>query len=152
MQWLRLRPESPEELDMVDWRGRWINEDDEYDEEEEEEGGRQMEDFDPDAVDGEEEEEEDDEEEEEASAGVPMSGQQPLTQQASHMFPSVLSSLTSNYSARTSPTSVDASRSDLVIDLSVYSLPRFGHLAEGGKVKTVRQWAPRTEFGGTAQV
>lgn len=47
MQWLRLRPESPEELDMVDWRGRWINEDDEYDEEEEEEGGRQMEDFDP---------------------------------------------------------------------------------------------------------
>jgi casein kinase II subunit beta len=48
MQWLRLRPESPEELDMVDWRGRWINEDDEYDEEEEEEEeDRQMEDFDP---------------------------------------------------------------------------------------------------------
>jgi casein kinase II subunit beta len=33
---------------MVDWRGRWINEDDEYDEEEEEEEeDRQMEDFDP---------------------------------------------------------------------------------------------------------
>ena len=48
MQWLRLRPESPEELDRVDWRGRWINEDDEYDdEEEEEEEDRQMEDFDP---------------------------------------------------------------------------------------------------------
>lgn len=69
------------------------------------------------------------------------------------MLPSVLSS---SYSARTSPTSVDASRkpdSDLMIDLSVYSLPRlFGHSGEGGKVKTVRQWAPRTEFGGTAQV
>jgi casein kinase II subunit beta len=49
MQWLRLRPESPEELELVDWRGRWIDEDDEYDEEEEEEeeGDRQMEDFDP---------------------------------------------------------------------------------------------------------
>ncbi|KAF9534264.1 casein kinase II, regulatory subunit [Crepidotus variabilis] len=48
MQWVRLRPESPEELDMVDWRGRWINEEDEYDDdEEEEEEDRQMEDFDP---------------------------------------------------------------------------------------------------------
>jgi len=35
MQWLRLRPESPEELDMVDWRGRWIGEYDEYDDDEE---------------------------------------------------------------------------------------------------------------------
>lgn len=32
---------------MVDWRGRWINEDEEYDDEEEEEEDRQMEDFDP---------------------------------------------------------------------------------------------------------
>lgn len=48
MQWLRLRPETPEELDMVDWRGRWINGDDGYDDdEEEEEEDRQMEDFDP---------------------------------------------------------------------------------------------------------
>jgi casein kinase II subunit beta len=48
MQWLRLRPESPEELDMVDSRGRWIDEEDEYDsDEEEEEEDRQMEDFDP---------------------------------------------------------------------------------------------------------
>ncbi|KAF8165285.1 casein kinase II regulatory subunit-domain-containing protein [Crassisporium funariophilum] len=48
MQWLRLRPESPEELDMVDWRGRWINEDEDYDEDEEEDDeDRQMEDFDP---------------------------------------------------------------------------------------------------------
>jgi casein kinase II subunit beta len=57
MQWLRLRPQSPSELDLVDWRGRWVDEDDEYEEdddeeeeeeeEEDEEGDRQMEDFDP---------------------------------------------------------------------------------------------------------
>jgi casein kinase II subunit beta len=48
MQWLRLRPQSPLELDMVDWRGRWIDEE-EYDgiDDNEEEGDRQMEDFDP---------------------------------------------------------------------------------------------------------
>ena len=46
MQWMRMRPVSPEELDMVDWRGRWIDDEEEYDEEEEEED-RQMEDFDP---------------------------------------------------------------------------------------------------------
>lgn len=46
MQWLRVRPESPDELDMVDWRGRWID-DDEYDEEEDiDEDDRLMEDFD----------------------------------------------------------------------------------------------------------
>jgi hypothetical protein len=45
MQWLRLRPETPEELDQVDWRGRWIDED-EY-EDDEDEQDRQMEDFDP---------------------------------------------------------------------------------------------------------
>ena len=98
-----------------------------------------------DAVEGEEEEEEeDDDDDDETGAGAPMSGQQP----------SVLASLASNYSARTSPTSVSDPKldSNLMIDLSVYALPRFGHAAEGGKVKTVRQWAPRTEFGGTAQV
>lgn len=49
LQWLRLRPESPDQLDMVDFRGRWINDDDEYDDEEDEdeELDRQMEDFDP---------------------------------------------------------------------------------------------------------
>ena len=48
MHWLRLRPESPSELDMVDWRGRWIDEDDEYDDDEEDDDeDRQMEDFDP---------------------------------------------------------------------------------------------------------
>jgi len=156
MQWLRLRPESPEELDMVDWRGRWINEDDEYDdeeEEEEEEEDRQMEDFDPDVVEGDEEEDEEEEEEEETGAGVPMSGQPSFTQQAGNA-PSSVPSLTSNYSARTSPTFVGDPMPDnsLMIDLSVYALPQFARAAEGGKVKTVRQWAQRTEFGGTARV
>lgn len=47
MQWLRLRPQSPEELDMVDWRGRWIDDEEYGDVDEEEEGDKQMEDFDP---------------------------------------------------------------------------------------------------------
>jgi casein kinase II subunit beta len=46
MQWLRVRPESPEELDMVDWRGRWID-DEEYDDDDDiDEDDRLMEDFD----------------------------------------------------------------------------------------------------------
>lgn len=45
---MRLRPESPEELEDVDWRGRWIDdEDDQYDDDEGEMEDRQMEDFDP---------------------------------------------------------------------------------------------------------
>lgn len=48
MRWLRLRPETLEELDHVDWRGRWLSSDDEYDDDddEEEEDG-ELEDFDP---------------------------------------------------------------------------------------------------------
>lgn len=53
MQWLRLRPESPSQLEMVDWRGRWIDEDNpDYDSDNDnrsENEDRQMEDFDPDA-------------------------------------------------------------------------------------------------------
>lgn len=49
MQWMRLRPEEPAELDQVDWRGRWIHEDDGYeeDEEDDDDDDRRMEDFDP---------------------------------------------------------------------------------------------------------
>lgn len=48
MHWLRLRPESSSELDLVDWRGRWVDDEDEYDEDEnEDDEDRQMEDFDP---------------------------------------------------------------------------------------------------------
>ena len=47
MQWLRLRPQDPAELDEVDWRGRWYDdEDDEYDDSEQEDEDRPMEDFD----------------------------------------------------------------------------------------------------------
>lgn len=46
MRWLRLRPESAAELDQVDWRGRWIGSDDDYDDDEEEVDGP-LEDFDP---------------------------------------------------------------------------------------------------------
>lgn len=48
MQWQRLRPQTAAELDMVDWRGRWIGGDSYSDGEEgdtHEDG--QMEDFDP---------------------------------------------------------------------------------------------------------
>ncbi|OSX60276.1 hypothetical protein POSPLADRAFT_1171317 [Postia placenta MAD-698-R-SB12] len=47
MQWMRLRPWSPEELDEVDSRGRWIDDDEEYEDEQEEEGeDKQMGEFD----------------------------------------------------------------------------------------------------------
>lgn len=35
MKWLRLRPQAADELDQVDWRGRWIGSDDGYEEDEE---------------------------------------------------------------------------------------------------------------------
>lgn len=48
MQWMRLRPQDPAELDMVDWRGRWYEDEDGEEYEDSEEGGedRPMEDFD----------------------------------------------------------------------------------------------------------
>lgn len=168
MQWLRLRPESPEELDSVDWRGRWIGtDDDEYDEEEEDED-RQMEDFDPVCVKflilfqhsflyslflqdvGEGEEDDDEEEEEEEENGAPLAGKgksigKQLSSQAS--FPPTSSPV---HSARTSPTTPGAPRTPE--DTSVLGkLPGFGR-SPGGKVQMVRQWAPRTDWAGTAQV
>lgn len=48
MIWMRLRPQDPDELDMVDWRGRFYDdEDEEYDHDEGAEEDRPMEDFDP---------------------------------------------------------------------------------------------------------
>ncbi|KAI0650766.1 casein kinase II regulatory subunit-domain-containing protein [Trametes meyenii] len=48
MQWMRLRPESTEELDLVDWRGHWIDDEEHYgDEGEPADEDRPMEDFDP---------------------------------------------------------------------------------------------------------
>ncbi|KAJ7807097.1 casein kinase II, regulatory subunit, partial [Mycena leptocephala] len=129
MQWLRLRPETPAQLDQVDWRGRWIDED-EY-EDDEDEQDRQMEDFDPDAADEDDDEEEDEDEEDEE--GTP--GQQQHGQRHADGIPAARS-------VRTLPT---ASRADAPV--AVISLPP----ATGGKVKLVRQWAARPpELTGTA--
>ena len=47
MRWLRLRPQTAAELDAVDWRGRWIGSEEEYDDNEEVAEDGPMEDFDP---------------------------------------------------------------------------------------------------------
>jgi casein kinase II subunit beta len=47
MLWLRLRPETAAELDMVDWRGQWIGSDEEYDDDNVESGPKQTGKFDP---------------------------------------------------------------------------------------------------------
>jgi len=76
MKWLRLRPEVPTELEMVDWRGRWIGSDDEYEDDDEDgENGAPMEDFDPDA--GDDDDEESEEEEEEANDAIPVKAPMP---------------------------------------------------------------------------
>lgn len=139
MQWLRLRPESPEELDAVDWRGRWIDEDDEYDddEDEEDEEDRHMEDFDPvglptshrrsgsdafglqDAVEGDEDDDDEEEEEEEGGGDARTQGQQNPNKGRVTQHPpgaTYIQSLRSSapsQSARTSPTSSGAPRTPL---------------------------------------
>ncbi|KAK7061783.1 casein kinase II subunit beta [Favolaschia claudopus] len=125
MQWLRLRPETAEELDQVDWRGRWIDED-EY-EDDEDEQDRQMEDFDPDA--GDDDDEEDEEEEEEDDDAGP-SQRQHHGQRRSDIPPARAVA----HAVRTLPT---ASRQDG--PAAIISLPP----ATGGKVKLVRQWSAR---------
>ncbi|KAH8976627.1 casein kinase II regulatory subunit-domain-containing protein [Lactarius hatsudake] len=77
MQWMRIRPESPEELDEVDWRGRWIDdEEDQYDDgiDGEAEEDRRMEDFDPDHADDDDDDDDDEEEEEEESKATASRG------------------------------------------------------------------------------
>ncbi|KAJ3802820.1 casein kinase II regulatory subunit-domain-containing protein [Lentinula aff. detonsa] len=122
MQWLRLRPESPEELDMVDWRGRWIDdEDDDYDEDEEEEEDRRMEDFDPDANDDDDDDEEEEEEEDEPSKSPPTSRHDTVAPTGS---------------ARTTPTSNTNARPPI----SNFSLPKMNTL--DGKLRVIKQWSP----------
>ncbi|KZO93758.1 hypothetical protein CALVIDRAFT_539667 [Calocera viscosa TUFC12733] len=66
MRWLRARPENYQELDMVDWRGRWVHGDG-FDEEDDED--QIMDDHEePEEDDDQEDEEEDEEEEEEDGA------------------------------------------------------------------------------------
>lgn len=149
MQWLRLRPEDPEELDMVDWRGRWLDEDDEYDSEEEEEEDRQMEDFDPDAVDGEEDDEEEEEEEEESA----MPGQKQDRHVRRHAdFPPKEPATPASPVSSAAPRTPQDRGSPPLLNLGYYR--DFGSLAnfEQGKVKAIRQmqqWAPHRELSAT---
>ncbi|KZW04260.1 hypothetical protein EXIGLDRAFT_663754 [Exidia glandulosa HHB12029] len=73
MRWLRLRPTNPDELDQVDWRGRWIGSDDGYEEDEEDgDNAAPMEDFDPDAGEDDDEESEEEEEDDAPPVNEPM--------------------------------------------------------------------------------
>ncbi|KAL1761095.1 casein kinase II regulatory subunit-domain-containing protein [Schizophyllum commune] len=158
MQWLRLRPEDPAELDLVDWRGKWIDDgDDGYDDEHDDEGDRPMEDFDP---DGEGEEDDDEEEEEEEATGAPHSSKGYQQQRAADPYLDTpppteppLSAL--SRSARTSPTSTGSSRApshtSQFADLARVLPPTPS--SSTGKVRVVRQWTtPRPHMWvGTAQ-
>ncbi|KAH7920168.1 hypothetical protein BV22DRAFT_1107825 [Leucogyrophana mollusca] len=129
MHWLRLRPESPDELDMVDWRGRWIDDEEYEEDEEEEEDDRQMEDFDPDAVEEEDDEEEEEEEDDEevGSRRHQLRGEQ----HADSLRPPTPIHLPS--SARTSPTSASLPHPD---DTAATS----ARATATGRVKVVRTY------------
>ncbi|QRW15839.1 casein kinase II subunit beta [Rhizoctonia solani] len=68
MRWLRLRPQGLEELNAVDWRGRWIGSDDDGGFEDSDREGGPLERFDDDEGSQEDEEEEEEEEEEKQQA------------------------------------------------------------------------------------
>lgn len=77
MKWLRMRPETLEELDHVDWQGRWkdgVDEEDDFDadgeDDEDESGHRHLENFDDD-LPGDDNEEEEEEEEDDGGRGGP---------------------------------------------------------------------------------
>ncbi|KAG5732372.1 putative casein kinase II subunit beta-2 [Termitomyces sp. T112] len=146
MHWLRLRPEVPSDLDLVDWRGRWIRDNDQYDDRDED-GDRQMEDFDPDAVEDDDDDDDDEEEEEEEEEGRTMRGQQYTTQR--HIGGHQLRPPTPILSARTSPTSSIAPRTPQDVASRMpftYTTSASPMLVAGGQVKVVRH--PRA----TAQV
>ncbi|KAJ7700152.1 casein kinase II regulatory subunit-domain-containing protein [Mycena rosella] len=126
MQWLRLRPETPAQLDLVDWRGRWIDED-EY-EDDEDEQDRRMEDFDPDAAD--DDDDDDEEEDDDEEGGAPPGQPQQHGQRHADSIPPARSV----HAVRTLPT---APRQDAPV--AIISLPD----TTGGKVKMVRQWSAR---------
>ena len=155
---MRMRPITPEELDMVDWKGRWIDDDEEYDEEEEEED-RLMEDFDPvstlhddhfrwflihslqDAGDGEDDDDEEEEEEEEVGSAAP---RLPVdkskmrirgSQEGSSPHPPPPSSPASSVPPRT-PISVTMS--------NVVGVAKSPVSTGSSRVKVVRQWATTT--------
>ena len=151
---MRMRPLAPEELDTVDWRGRWIDDEEEYEEEEEED--RQMEDFDPvsslhrghpgwilihpfqDAGDGEDDDEEEEEEEEEGGSAPPRLPADKTkirvrgSQEGSSPHPPPPSSPSSSVPPRT-PISVTMS--------NVVGAAKPPVSTGSSRVKVVRQWA-----------
>ena len=154
---MRMRPVSPEELDAVDWRGRWINDGEEYDDDEDED--RQMEDFDPvspcvvpplsnlmlllqDAGDGEDDDDDEVEEEEEGDS-VPLVPADKTkvrvrgSQEGSSPHPPPPSSPASSIPPRT-PISV--TMSNVVGVAKSPGPPPTG----SSRVKVVRQWATTT--------
>ncbi|CCO31676.1 casein kinase 2, beta polypeptide [Rhizoctonia solani AG-1 IB] len=72
MRWLRLRPQALDELNAVDWRGRWIGSDDDAGFEDSDREGGPLERFDDD--EGSQEDEEEEEEEEEERQQPPLTG------------------------------------------------------------------------------
>jgi len=129
MQWMRMRPGSPEEMDRVDWRGRWLDEEEDGYEDEDEDEDRQMEEFDPDNGDDDDEELEEDEEENEEEGGggamakekakMRMRGQEPRSSQPPPSSPQVVTSPASSGPPRTPVTAPSG----------------------GNRLKVVRQWA-----------
>ncbi|KAH9943480.1 casein kinase II regulatory subunit-domain-containing protein [Epithele typhae] len=137
MQWMRLRPENPEELDLVDWRGRWIDDDEHYDDDDERvDEDRPMEDFDADAQDDDDEEEE---EEEEEGGDVPMKGRT-----VSNQAPDVRSQNTTHPPSSPASTGPPQTPRDIV-KLAASSSPT------GGKLRIIRQWVDRSS-GNRAEV
>jgi len=138
MHWMRMRPVSPEELDAVDWRGRWINDGEEYDEDEDED--RQMEDFDPDAGDGDDDDDDEEEEEEEGDSAPIIPADKTKvrvrgSQEGSSPHPPPPSSPTSSVPPRT-PISVTMS--------NVVGVAKPPGSTGSSRVKVVRQWATTT--------
>ncbi|KAF8655242.1 hypothetical protein AX16_003146 [Volvariella volvacea WC 439] len=154
MQWLRMRPESPSELDMVDYRGRWIDEDNYDEEEDDQDGDRRMEDFDQDDDDEDDDEDEEEEEEEgERHKNATQSTQPPGQRRLDAGV--LLPNATPITSARTSPTSSIVPRTPGEFQEAVTSPYTASPFPQPplGKVRMVRQWTPRAEMWvGTAQV
>ncbi|KAI0732929.1 casein kinase II regulatory subunit-domain-containing protein [Fomitopsis betulina] len=139
MQWLRMRPWCPEELDEVDWRGKWIDDEGDYAEEDEVDEDRPMEDFDPDVGEG----DDDDEEEEEEDDAQPSSHKgKRVVHSAS--APSLRPAFPEANSTSPRPSVPPQPPAE---DLRYTSRDQ-GHGSGSSKVRVVRQWAPR---GTTAQ-
>jgi len=125
MQWMRQRPQDPAELDHVDWRGQWYDDEDYEEEEEEHNEDRPMEDFDPDGGQGDDDDDEEEEEEEEAPGSMP--GRHGSTRSHPTLSPP------SSAPPRTPPAAFNSAN---ITGMSL-KLPELG---TSSKVRVVRQW------------